>query len=228
MSYVLTLTGPSRCGKSMVIDLLYKIHKNGEYKNFYPIIMPKFTTREFRKNEIDLIKTKNIEKLDVRPVIGEYNKCDCNDNIEEQEKRMEAFKKKRCDLAYEQYGNRYGLRLADLYEYMGKGQTPIVILNDVRTVEDIKTALGRQCCSIFIFREIPDINRYREQGALRNESESEIIARFEKAEAIYRIYIENIHIFDKLLLNIHNGDKEVENMLNQLVARLCVPSPEFS
>jgi guanylate kinase len=221
--YVITLTGPSRCGKSQVIELLYKIGEDKGYADFHPVLAPKFTTRSFRNNEIESIKTKDSKELDVLPVIGEYNEIEGIDETKLNEMRMRAFKAKNCDLAYEQYGNRYGLRLEDIYSRLKEGKTPIVILNDVRTVEDIKIALGRQCFSIFVFREVPDIGRFEMEGMQRNETVREIKARFEKADAIYRIYIENIHIFDKLVLNVIDGYDDLERILRQLVERLCRP-----
>ena len=51
--------------------------------------------------------------------------------------------------------------------------------------------------------------------------------RYEKANAIYRIYIENIHLFDKLILNTQNGYDSLRCILMQLVESMCEKQSMF-
>jgi len=227
MPYVITLTGASQCGKSKVIEILHKIGRSEACPDFMPVTFQKYTTRAFREYEINSIKNGQAYILDQRPVIGDYNNSDDLDDDVLAIEKMRAFHAKQCDLAYEQYGDRYGLRLEDLYSHLKKGETPIVILNDVRTVEDVKTKLGGQCFSIFIFREAPNLDRFIVDGKKRGESTESTKIRFQKASAIYRIYIENIHIFDKLILNIENNTDSLEKILRQIIGFLCKPIVEF-
>lgn len=230
MPYVITLTGASQCGKSHVIEILHQLGKDPSYsgRGFYPVTFQKYTTRDFRDYEISAIINNNADTLDQKPVIGRWNECD-GVNIEQlRYKRMTAFKKLNCDLAYEQFGDRYGLKLEDLYVHLKNGKTPIVVLNDVRTVEDIKTKLGGQCFSLFIFREVPNKEHFIKIGKERNELLDKTEIRFKKAENIYRIYIENIHIFDKLILNVIDDTNSLEKILRHLVEYLCEPMKTFS
>ena len=98
----------------------------------------------------------------------------------------------------------------------------------MRTVEDIKTKLGGQCFSIFIFREAPNKEHFIKIGQERNEPLNKTEIRFKKAENIYRIYIENIHIFDKLILNVGDDADSLEKILRSLVEYLCQPMKMFS
>lgn len=230
MPYVITLTGASQCGKSQVIEIPHRLGKDPLFssRDFHPVTFQKYTTRDFRDYEISAIKENKGDTLDQKPVIGRWNECQNLDNDQLRYKRMAAFKKLKCDLAYEQYGVRYGLRLDDLYTFLKNGQTPIVVLNDVRTVEDIKTKLGGQCFSLFIFREVPNKDHFIKIGKERNEPLDKTEVRFKKAENIYRIYIENIHIFDKLILNIGDDTQSLEKILRHLVEYLCEPMKTFS
>lgn len=109
---------------------------------------------------------------------------------------------KQCDLVYEQYGVRYGLELEKLFDHLAAGLSPLVILNDVRAVQDVRAALGELVKSVFIFREGPSLKRYAQLAKDRNvESDEYLVRRFNKAQAIYRIYIENIQLFDHVILN---------------------------
>lgn len=228
MPYVITITGPSRSGKSEVIKLLSKISEESKYNSiFKPVLIKKYTTREFRTNELEAIKTGKEDELDIAAVINSDNIVRDADEKEAKEQRIQAFNRLGCDLVYEQYGNRYGIRLEKIYELLKNGFSPVVILNDIRTVEDIKTSLGKQCFSLFIFREIPNLQNYIKQAEKRNESRDVVNTRFEKATAIYRIYIENIHIFDKLILNVKEDTQSLEVILTQLIEHLTVLPLEF-
>ena len=227
MPYVITLTGASQCGKSKILEILHEIGRKKTYPGFIPVTFKKYTTRDFRDYEIAAIQEGRSGILDQRPVICDYNNDDSKDSEALIVAKMRAFQNKQCDLAYEQFGDRYGLRLADLYEHLKSGETPIVILNDVRTVEDIKTKLGGQCFSVFIFREKPNLEHFNSEGEKRGESPEATKIRYRKATAIYRIYIENIHIFDKLLLNIEEGTESLEKILSQLVEHLSNPVSIF-
>jgi hypothetical protein len=120
-----------------------------------------------------------------------------------------------CDLVYEQYGVRYGLDSRALFNCLAGGGTPIVIVNDVRIVADIKAMLGPLTRCLFVFRTFPEIDEFVKLAVERGvpDAESEAKRRLIKADAIYRIYIENIHLFDHALINAGTVDelrREVE------------------
>lgn len=233
MACVITLTGASGCGKSTIIRILKEIGKESKYSSdFKPIVIKKYTTRNFRENEIKAIQEGRMDELDVKAVYGIDNVvCDEQGNPllpeKQDDQRKRLLKKLKCDLVYEQYGNQYGIRFAELYECMKRGESPIVILNDVRTVEDIKVYLGKKCLSMFIFRSSPDINEYKKIGQERHTSNIEIENRYRKATSIYRIYIENIQLFDKLILNVKQGDESLKIILEQLVEQICQKGQMF-
>lgn len=227
MSSVIILTGASGCGKSEIIRILKRIGTEDKYKNvFKPIMIPKYTTRSFRATELENIKNNKIELLDVRPVYGENNiisdkeKSPLSEN-EQSNERMRLFSELNCDLVYEQYGNRYGIYISEIYKNMKMGKSPIIILNDIRVVEDLKTFFGDKCISLFIFRQSPQMNNYIQMGKERNSNFDDAVIRYNKANSIYRIYIENIHMFDKLILNVQVNFDSIDKMLHELVDTLC-------
>lgn len=190
MAFVVTLTGPSQCGKSTIREFFM----NKENSKFHPVIFKKYTTRSARQSDDDVICVENLPP--------------------------------KCDLVYEQYGVRYGLRFDDLYEHLEKGESPIIVLNDVRAVEDVRTALCPQVVSLYLYRQPPNLLQFIEEERRRAKqtmSDNEIIniaqSRFDKAKSIYRIYIENIHLFDHVILNV--GDKFfTEKQVDQIVKSL--------
>lgn len=62
----------------------------------------------------------------------------------------------KCDLVYEQYGVRYGLEFAKIYQHLQKGESSIIVLNYVRAIDDVRIALGPQVISLFIYRMMPN------------------------------------------------------------------------
>ena len=196
MAYIITLTGPSQCGKSTIRNFFI----NRANAKFKPVIFKKYSTRPARESEDDTI---------------------CRDKIPHH-----------CDLVYEQYGERYGFRFDDLYDHLEKGESPIIVLNDVRAVEDVRTALRPQVISLFLYRQPPNKDKFHEEEKRRaSEDVSEKIIfdmaqkRYDKAKAIYRIYIENIQLFDNVILNVDDlsyTERQVEDIVNNLSQKIRV------
>lgn len=187
MQHVITLTGPSGAGKSTLIEYMLSMSSPG----FSPVVIPKYTTRSPRKGEATSTIETNI-----------YSEIICVSEMLPPE----------CNLVYEQYGVRYGLQFDDIYKHLAKRQTPIVILNDIRTVEDVRNAFEGIVKSIFVFRESPSLETFSQLAVSRgNFDPVEVNKRFQKAQSIYRIYIENIHLFDHVALNF--GD--ISNLWDQ-------------
>ena len=181
MPYVITITGPSRAGKSTVVQYFEKFTS----ESFKPQLVRKYTTRPPREHDKDCI---------AGGIPAE------------------------CDLVYEQYGERYGLKLQNLIDHLAREKSPIVILNDVRAVEDIRTTFREHVRSIFIFRHDPSSEDYRQELKEKRGSEAGQV-RFEKASTIYRIYIENIQLFDHVIINNGTID-ELETQVRQIVRSL--------
>ena len=43
-----------------------------------------------------------------------------------------------CDLVYQTYGVRYGIETSILTEELKRGNSPVIVINDIRVVEEIK------------------------------------------------------------------------------------------
>ena len=191
MPHVITITGPSRAGKSTTVDYLLACAD----RDFKPVLVCKFTTRPPRDDDRD-------------------DEVICVEQIPDH-----------CNLVYEQYGARYGLELSTLFEHLAKKQSPIVILNDVRAVEDVRNSFRELVRSIFIFRENPSSEQYHEE-LIESRGKKAAKPRFEKARTIYRIYIENIHLFDHVIINsgtLEDLDLQVRQIVQGLKEDLNWP-----
>lgn len=179
--FIITLTGPSQSGKSLVMDKIKRLGEEWkeEQITFQPCKIRKYTTRYLRMEELEILEQG--EEADVVYVR----------NIPQE-----------CDLVYQTYGVRYGLETEVLAGKLSAGYWPVVIVNDIRAVEELRKVFSGKVLSLFLFRKIPELDDFKREAQNRgNISEAEVVARYEKAVAIYRTYIENIVLFDKVILN---------------------------
>jgi len=160
---------------------------------FAPILISKETNRELREDEKRAIANK--EKIDVKPV-----------------------PKFTADLMYQTYGKRTGTTISELIDKANEGNTPVVIINDIMAMSKLK----RECklrdpdicvISFFLFRRIPVRSEFFEESKKRgNVPDEETEQRYDKAKTLYRIYIENMYVFDYVILNaITYSEEEIEN-----------------
>jgi guanylate kinase len=199
-AFIITLTGPSACGKTYITDRIIDFGEERRSKGieFKPERFWKYVTRSYRENEI-------IEKNQGKDIDVEHIESIPPD----------------CDFVYRTYGEEYGLKSEDLKEKLDNNISPIVVINDVRVVEEMKKKFPGQVLSLFIFREIINeaethINAGKQRGGVSKEQAQK---RFEKAIALYRIFIENRFVFDRVILNI---PKERTGLKNIDIAKIQV------
>ena len=91
-----------------------------------------------------------------------------------------------CDLVYQTYGKRYGIKTQELRTLLDEGKFPYAVVNDIRSVEALKKAFPNRVLSIFLFRKIPDLSDFRVGAENRgNVSEEQIQERYAKAVAMF-------------------------------------------
>jgi guanylate kinase len=194
--FIITLTGASGCGKTYITDRIISFGETLEKENilFKPKRHWKYVTRLYRDTEIiDKINGKTIDVKSIKAIPED------------------------CEFVYRTYGDEYGLKKSDLEHYLNKGESPIIVINDIRVVEELKKQFPNQVLSLFLFRQIiQDVEEHKKAGQARGGvSESKAISRFERAVALYRVFIENISLFDRVILNIpYEGTNEKGEEVN--------------
>lgn len=134
-AFIITLTGPSMSGKSYIIDRIMELKEKLYIENqiiFRPASISKYTTRPYRIEEIrDMSEGKRVDVVSCEKIPDD------------------------CELKYQTYGKKYGLSIKDIKMHLDNGESPIIIINDVRVVEEIKKSFPQQVLALFLFREIP-------------------------------------------------------------------------
>lgn len=178
MKYIIALMGPSQSGKSFVIKKIL----NNAAEGFKPVLVAKQTLRALRIDEQEALARG--EQIDVEPV-----------------------EKITADLVYQTYGKRTGVSIDKLVSIANAGCVPVVVINDIMAMAKLKKEClkrDKDICviSVFLFRRIPVRNEYFEESKRRgNVNDAETEQRFDKAKTVYRIFIENMHMFDYVMLN---------------------------
>ena len=183
MKYIIALMGPSQSGKSFVIKKILNNASDG----FNPKLVAKQTTRDYRLEEQKALERgEDIDVVRVPEITA--------------------------DLAYQTYGKRTGVEISTLMDIANQGYVPVVVINDIMAMAKLKKECYRRdkefcVLSIFLFRRIPVKGEYFAESRRRgNVDDKETEQRFDKAKTVYRIFIENMHMFDYVMLNTVSYD----------------------
>jgi len=183
-SRIITFSGVSCSGKTTIVNLL-KARKQ------FPVdILQKVTTRESRLNE-------SMEILCVKTI--DY---------------------KKYDIIYHQYGVRYGLSSETIWRSLRNGKYVLAIINDMRAIGDIKEAFGNLAVPCYLYRDISPgalrqmIKKRLLDSSTETDEKDEIQLRIDKLPVMFQKYVENITLFDHIILNVGTKSYMVEQMEN--------------
>ncbi len=110
-----------------------------------------------------------------------------------------------CDLTYKNYNNRYGIKMALLWDQLKLGVAQVVVVSNTDAINKLKDAFGSMVKLIFVHSEM-DEEKYRlEQRALGN-NETYVDARVDAYNQALALYYRNIARFDHVL--IYAGSRE--------------------
>ena len=120
--------------------------------------------------------------------------------------------------AYSMQDNFYGFKLTDIIEPLKQGKNVFLVLSDMRVIEGLRAFFGNFVSVIYLFRnmsedEFEQIMEARRRRLGQAERKSVSIRR-NRLYLIQRQYIENIALFDHVLINRGGRDGE---MLTQMV-----------
>ena len=115
---------------------------------------------------------------------------------------------KDCDIRYNQYGYEYGFSSKLIWKHLAKGNSVIVIVNDIRTIKILNKKFGSLTQNIYIHSNIDRekitkiaIERYKDKPS--DFLNKDIDRRIEKIKTIHRKYIENTYLFHTSIINLY-------------------------
>lgn len=123
-----------------------------------------------------------------------------------------------CDMVYGQYGKEYGFATKHIADCFKRGYNPVLIVNNTEVLKKLQCMFGKNVNSYFIHRKKPSLEGFKEIAQKRNAfDEEDVEKRYEVASKIYKIYTDDVKIFDSIILNIGTLD-QTRNIVNQLVS----------
>ena len=109
------------------------------------------------------------------------------------------FDLENCDIAYENYGNSYGMKSRELWELVGQGKTLIIVVSNKSAINQIMSMFRDLVRTIFILSEM-DEEKYRINEKSKGFSEDYIESRVKEYKQAYDIYYANFTQFDHVLI----------------------------
>lgn len=168
-------SGPPTSGKTMLINMIK------ETPTLRPVIVPKYATRQWRGLNDD---TQYHEELDD----SEF------------------------DFIYPYHNNRYGVRASDIGEILASGSNAFLVISPPRVIRAIKQYFGPLAISVYIHSNRAESElvriveeRARQAGQSNREMpealEKEVRRRIINMHVMRRQYVDNIALYDHVLLN---------------------------
>jgi guanylate kinase len=207
---IISVKGINRVQMKKTDALISFVNKNNKYYSFDDI-----------KGELVLNGTMYFsEKKSILETLSKSNEID-KASVEKLYQLANKFPVK-YDFVYEQYTLRYGLASSDIQNCLSENKSPIVIVNDIRTLQDLKNYFGDLVVCLFIFRnlEAEDIEAMQKsRGAIDSTGkidEEQTKKRINKVNVIFRSYIENINLFNYVILNTTNYE-DMKTQMSEIV-----------
>ena len=182
------ISGSSGSGKTELLSLIQN------QATFKAVVAPKYSTRSERKGEFD----------DIRHV----------DGINDEE----------YTFVYPMNNYTYGIKAEEITDLIGQGYNVFIILSDLRIVEEVKQFFGSIAVSLYIFRnlsadQLEKVLEEREMARGINQVDTVPLerqrqTRLNRLYFIQRKYVDNITLFDHIILNIRKPQDMLQQVTN--------------
>lgn len=109
-----------------------------------------------------------------------------------------------CDIIYENYGDKYGIKGGEIWEGLSKGVFQVIVVSDVDAINKLRRVFGELVVLVYVHSEV-DADEYQCIEAHGKDSEY-VQCRVAEYELAFNVYLENFLAFDHVL--IYSGLKE--------------------
>lgn len=182
------ISGASGSGKTTLLDLIQN------KATFRAVVAPKYSTRPERKVKFDDII--HVEQIND----AEYT------------------------FVYTMNNYIYGIRPEEIMDLLGQGYNVFIILSDLRIVEDVKHFFGSLALRLYIYRNLSAgqlkkvlEERERERGIEQGNTNlfpRQVRTRLNRLYLMQRQYVDNITLFDHVILNTRKPQDMLEQVTN--------------
>lgn len=122
---------------------------------------------------------------------------------------------KKFNVTYEKQGHKYGISTSEIWELLSKGKIVLLVASDNDTIEKIVDEFGDICTVLYLHANY-NIDVIKRDLQKKDLSESEIKKRLSGIDELYKIYVENMKLFDHVLLNTSEPEDLYDQAFNIL------------
>ena len=136
-------------------------------------------------------------------------------------KDADNFNNEEYTFVYSLNNNIYGFKAIDIIECLKRGKNVFAIISDFRIIEEFKKHFGSLVSIIYVFRNMDEqelniiLEERNKKTTISDDTETKI--RKNRLYLIQRQYIENISLFDHVILNRRDKQGEMCEQLTNIV-----------
>lgn len=121
-----------------------------------------------------------------------------------------------CDIVYENYGDKYGIKTSQIWEGLGNGIFQVVVVSNVEAINKLRDIFGELVLLVYVHSEV-DADDYRRIEAERKSDpeylDTEYVERRAKNYKLaFDIFLENYLAFNHVLINSGSSDNLIDQM----------------
>jgi len=117
------------------------------------------------------------------------------------------------DLTYEKNGYQYGLSTKELWSELAQEKIVLIILSDLELIKSLKQKFNQICSVIYLHA---NIDKEELEKAREELSKEEFDKREKSIAELHEVYVNNMNVFDHVLLNTSESEDLYEQAFNIL------------
>jgi len=129
---------------------------------------------------------------------------------------MSIYPKKKFDpkfdILYGNYLNKYAICSSNIWENIKKSKFQVLIVSNLKAIKKLYHHFGSLIKLIYLYSPVDKEQLEKHQKDIATEDKKEIEVRKSKIEVVHDYYVDNITVFDHVLLNI----QEPEDLCDQI------------
>ena len=121
-----------------------------------------------------------------------------------------------CDITYENYGDKYGIKTSQIWEGLSKGIFQVIVVSNIEAINKLRDIFGELVLLVYVHSEV-DADDYRRVEAKRKSDPEYLDAEYVEQRAenyrlAFDIFLENYLAFHHVLINSGSSDNLIDQM----------------
>lgn len=104
-----------------------------------------------------------------------------------------------CDIIYENYNDKYGLKTVDIWEGIKNEIIQVIVISNIEAINTIKKIFGTNVKILFVHSEMNEQEYFKQQSELGN-SDKYVKERMLNYKNAFNIFLKNYSLFDHVLI----------------------------